>query len=199
MFNRLFQKKSGVEFLIVGLGNPTPKYDNTRHNVGFEAIDSISKKLSINTDIFKFKAKIGKGEINGKKCMLIKPTTFMNLSGEAVYAVMHYYKIPIENVIVIFDDISLDVGKVRIRRKGSHGGHNGIKSIIEQTGSDNFPRIKVGVGKKPHPDYDLADWVLSKFTKKEKPFIDEAVDNCSDIIKYIIDDKIDKAMALYNK
>ncbi len=199
MLNGLFTKKSACEYLVVGLGNPTPKYENTRHNVGFVAIDAIAKEMDIKADIYKFKAMTGKGEIHGKKCMIMKPMTYMNLSGEAVSAAMRFYKIPVENLIVIFDDISLDVGKLRIRRKGSDGGHNGIKSIIEHTGSTNFPRIKIGVGQKPHPDYDLANWVLSKFSTKEKPLIAGAVKFSTEAIEYLVNDKIDKAMALYNK
>ena len=153
-------------YIIVGLGNPTSKYDKTRHNVGFDTIDALADKYSINVNNAKHKALCGQGIIDGEKVLLMKPQTFMNLSGEAVKQAAAFYKVPAENIIVIFDDVSLDVGKMRIRLKGSAGGHNGIKSIIAHMG-DSFPRVKMGVGEKPHPEYDLADWVLSHFSKDD--------------------------------
>ena len=167
------------EFLVVGLGNPEPKYETTRHNAGFLAIDRIAQKAGCRVDQLKFQSLYGMCEIERKKVMLMKPSTYMNSSGEAVRDAAQFYKIQPDHIIVIFDDISLDVGKMRIRRKGSDGGHNGIKSIIYLTGSDQYPRIKVGVGKKPHPDYDLAAWVLGKFTAEEQKAIDRA---CEDAV-----------------
>lgn len=196
----MFFSKStgGVEYIIIGLGNPGSKYENTRHNVGFMSIDSIAKECSCEVKRLKYKALIGECTINGHKCLLMKPQTFMNNSGEALVAAMNFYKVPIERVVVIYDDISLEPSSLRIRRKGSDGGHNGIKSIIELTGKDNFPRIKIGVGKKPHPDYDLASWVLSTFKPAELKLIDEAVSKTHEIVGYIIEGSIDTAMNKYN-
>lgn len=160
--------KEPISFIIVGLGNPGDKYVHTRHNAGFLAMDFISQKLGTKIDRLKFKALTGEAYIGGKRALLLKPQTFMNNSGEAVSEAAAFYKIKPENIIVLFDDISLDVGRMRVRRDGSAGGHNGIKSIIAHLGSEKFPRIKIGVGKKPHPDYDLADWVLSEFSKEDK-------------------------------
>ena len=204
MFDLLKQKiypqssAGSVEYIVVGLGNPDSKYQNTRHNAGFLAIDRIAEKTSISVDRMKYKSLIGIGEIEGKKVLLMKPQTYMNNSGEAVQEAMNFYKIPIEKVLVIFDDISLDVGKMRIRRKGSDGGHNGIKSIIQLCGSENFPRVKVGVGKKPHPAYDLADWVLSRFTEKEREDLSPVFDNSYEAAKLFLENQIDKAMNKFN-
>lgn len=204
MFDLLKQKiypqssAGSVEYIIVGLGNPDSKYQNTRHNAGFLAIDRIAEKTSISVDRMKYKSLVGTGEINGKKVLLMKPQTYMNNSGEAVQEAMNFYKIPIEKVLVIFDDISLDVGKMRIRRKGSDGGHNGIKSIVQLCGSENFPRVKVGVGKKPHPAYDLADWVLSRFTDKEREDLSPVFDNSYEAAKLFLENQIDKAMNKFN-
>ena len=174
LFRQIAQKKEEtstsepVSYLVVGLGNPGDKYFHTRHNAGFLALDYISQKVNSRIDRAKFKALIGEANIANKRLLLMKPQTFMNNSGEAVAEAARFYKIPPENIIVIFDDISLDVGRMRVRRDGSAGGHNGIKSIIACIGSDKFPRIKIGVGQKPHPDFDLADWVLSEFCKDDK-------------------------------
>lgn len=205
--NMLFGKKkeetndtvsSGIEYLIVGLGNPGSEYETTRHNAGFMAIDNIAKQY--NTDIKKiqFKGLTGRANINGHSCLLLKPQTFMNLSGQSVVAAMNFYKIPIEKVIVLFDDISLEPGKQRIRRKGSDGGHNGIKNIIYLSGKDTFPRIKIGVGAKPHLQYDLAAWVLSHFNKSEMEQLQKSVEVCPDIVSLIVDGKIDLAMNRFN-
>ena len=172
MFNR-FKKTTSVtvgtpEFIVVGLGNPDKKYTLTRHNSGFLCIDMLSEKLNFRVDRLKFKSLMGDVTINGHRCIVMKPQTYMNNSGEAIRECANFYKIKPENIIVIYDDISLEVGKLRIRRKGTDGGHNGIKSIIYHLNNDQFPRIKVGCGKKPHPDYDLADWVLSEFKKDEQ-------------------------------
>ena len=164
------------EYLIVGLGNPGRQYELTRHNAGFLFADLLADKLSANINKIQFKSVTTVIDLSGKKCLLMKPQTFMNNSGEAVKQAAAFYKIPPEKIIVIFDDISLPCGKLRIRRKGSAGGHNGIKSIIYHLNSDNFPRIKLGVGEKPHPDYELADWVLSNFKKDELPLLREAAE-----------------------
>lgn len=186
------------EYIIAGLGNPGLTYENTRHNAGFMAIDKLLENASNSGFKMKFKSKYTTAVISGKSCLILKPETFMNNSGEAIEAAMNFYKIPIEKVIVAFDDISLDVGKIRIRRKGSHGGHNGIKSIVALTGSEDFPRVKVGVGKKPRPDYDLAKWVLSKFSKSEQENLDSALKMAADSIELIVSEKIDEAMNKFN-
>lgn len=193
-----FRDKSTFEYLIVGLGNPGRKYEFTRHNAGFLFVDILSEKYAFTVKKLKFHALIGEARIDGKRCLVMKPQTMMNNSGEAVKEACSFYKIPPENVIVVFDDISLDVGKLRIRRNGSAGGHNGIKSIINHLGSDKFPRIKVGVGAKPHPDYDLADWVLSEFTKAEGKQLRQTVDNACDAIPLMIKGETEKAMSNFN-
>ena len=185
-------------YLIVGLGNPGRQYETTRHNAGFICLDLLSEKHGIKITKLKFKSLMGDGRINGRRCLLLKPQTFMNLSGEAVRDAAEFYKIPPERIIVICDDISLDPGKIRIRRKGSAGGQNGMKNIIYHLNSDNFPRIKVGIGAKPNPDYDLADWVLSHFTKDEAKLIKEAAEKAVGSVEYMVEDKIDKAMSEYN-
>ena len=186
------------EFIIAGLGNPGIKYENTRHNAGFMAIETLEKKYGFSVSMHKFKALVGNINIGGKNCLVMKPETYMNLSGEAISQAMDFYKIPIENLLVIFDDISLDVGKMRIRKKGSDGGQKGMLSIIEQLGTQDFVRIKIGVGKKPNPDYDLADWVLSTFKDDEKTLLQTAVDNAVSAVPLIIDGKIEAAMNKFN-
>lgn len=187
-----------VEYIIVGLGNPGTQYQDTRHNAGFMAIDTIAEKYSADVKKIKFKSLCGECTIGGKKCLLMKPSTYMNNSGEAVVEAMNFYKTDIENVIVIYDDISLEPSKLRIRRKGSDGGHNGIKSIIYLTGEDTFPRIKIGVGKKPHPQYNLADWVLSSFKSDEIPLIKEACQNAAEAAELMVSDRINEAMNKFN-
>lgn len=189
---------SNFDYIIVGLGNPGRQYETTRHNTGFICIDRLAQKHSITIKKLKFKSIIGEGRIEGKRCLLIKPQTFMNSSGEAVRDAAEFYKIPPENIIIIYDDISLDPGKLRIRRKGSDGGHNGIKSIIYHLKSDNFPRVKVGVGAKPNPEYDLADWVLSHFSTAEASLVKQAADNVVGAIELMVQGNIDKAMSDYN-
>ena len=157
-----------ITHLIVGLGNPGEKYANTRHNAGFRMLEYLSERCGIRVDSIKFKALVGDGEVGGKRVLLMKPQTFMNLSGEAVAEAARFYKIPPENIIVFSDDVSLDVGVVRMRKKGSDGGQKGLRSIVTVMGTQDFPRIKFGVGAKPHPDYDMADWVLSEFSREEK-------------------------------
>lgn len=192
------KKSSNISWIIAGLGNPEPKYEITRHNAGFLAIDRIADNANVSIKKMKFHALIGEAELGGERCLLLKPLTYMNKSGEAIAEAMRYYQIPPERVLILFDDISLDPGKLRIRQKGSAGGHNGIKSIIEMTKSSDFPRIKIGVGKKPHPDYDLADWVLSKFKKDELPLMDEAFTNAADAAAMIVSGSVDRAMNCYN-
>ena len=187
-----------VEYLIVGLGNPDRKYENTRHNCGWLAIDYIAEKLGIKVNRIKYKSFVGEAAIGGKKALLMKPTTYMNNSGQAVVEAMNFYKIPPENVIVIFDDVSLDVGKMRIRQKGSDGGQKGMRSIIYLSGSDAFPRIKIGIGAKPNPEWDLADWVLSRFSDDERKTLDKMFENAYEAIGLIIDGKTDRAMNRFN-
>lgn len=183
--------------IIVGLGNPTREYEGTRHNVGFSVIYAISDKYNIKVDTKKHKALIGKGIIEGEKVILAMPQTYMNLSGESVRELLDYYKCDNEDVIVIYDDISLDVGKLRIRAKGSAGGHNGIKSIISHLGTQEFPRIKVGVGEKP-ARMDLADYVLGRFSKEEQPLIRESADKASDAVALMLREDISAAMNKFN-
>ena len=193
------KSKSGpAEYLIVGLGNPDRKYENTRHNCGWLAIDHIAEKLGCKVTKIKFKSFTGECTIGGKKALLIKPTTYMNNSGQAVVEAMNFYKIPPERVIVIFDDVSLDVGKMRIRQKGSDGGQKGMRSIIYLSGSDAFPRIKIGIGAKPNPDWDLADWVLSRFSDDERKTLDKMFENAYEAVGLIIDGKTDRAMNRFN-
>ncbi len=198
----IFKKKAfssgGPEYLIVGLGNPGRQYEITRHNAGFLFMDMLCDRLNVKINKIKFKAVVGEAQINGVRCLLMKPQTFMNLSGEAVKEACTFYKIPPENVIVAFDDISLPCGGLRIRRKGSAGGHNGIKSIIQHLGSDNFPRIKLGVGAKPHPDYDLADYVLSAFSKDDIPLMKQAMEKGCDALEFMVNGKIDEAMSKFS-
>ena len=186
------------EYMIVGLGNPGKKYEFTRHNAGFLFVDILCDKYNFSVNRLKFKALIGDVKINSHRCLVMKPQTMMNLSGDAVKEAADFYKIPPEKIIVVFDDISLDVGKMRIRRSGSAGGHNGIKSIISRLSSDNFPRIKIGVGAKPHPDYDLADWVLSQFTKEEGKLLRTAVDGACNAVSLMVDGDIEGAMSRHN-
>lgn len=185
--------------IIVGLGNPTREYENTRHNIGFDVIDRIADAYSISVLEKKHKALIGKGVIQGEKVILAKPQTYMNLSGESVRQLIDYYKADEESeLIVIYDDISLDVGQLRIRKKGSAGGHNGIKNIIAHLGHDVFPRIKMGVGEKPK-GYDLADYVLGHFTKEERKIMDESAATAVKAVELMLRGEIDEAMNLYNK
>lgn len=185
-------------YIIVGLGNPTREYQATRHNVGWDAITRLSDDYRIPLDLKKHKALCGKGMIEGEKVVLAQPLTYMNLSGESVRELMDFYKVTPEEILVIYDDISLDVGQLRIRKQGSAGGHNGIKSIIAHLGTDAFPRIKVGVGDKPK-GWDLADYVLSRFKEEEQPAIREALKDTSDACRMIITSGIDAAMNQYNK
>ena len=186
-------------FIIAGLGNPDEKYQGTRHNVGFDVVDRLAEKYQIAVDTKKHRALIGKGVIEGQKVLLAKPQTYMNLSGESIRSLVEYYKIdPEEELLVIYDDISLGVGQLRIRAKGSAGGHNGIKNIIAHLGGQVFPRIKVGVGEKP-PKYDLADYVLGHFSKAEQELMSEGYDNAVKAVELIVSDQMSEAMNEYNR
>lgn len=200
MFNK-FKKTTGnstYDYLLVGLGNPGAKYEITRHNAGFLFVTLLEDRLGFTAKKLKFHSLIGDTKIGNSKVLVMKPQTMMNNSGVAVSECAYFYKIPPENIIVVYDDISLEPGKLRIRRKGSAGGHNGIKSIIAHLGSENFPRIKIGVGAKPHPDYDLADWVLSNFPKKDIPLVKEALGKACDALEYIVKGDFEGAMSKYN-
>lgn len=197
----LFKKKfnnSNIDFMIVGLGNPGIEYEYTRHNAGFLCVDYIADKLGVKIDKFKNKAYYNTADFDGKKVLLVKPQTYMNSSGEAVVGLLNFFKVDTEKLLVISDDISLDVGKMRIRRKGSDGGQKGLRSIIELTGKDNFPRVKVGIGKKPNPNYDLAKWVLSKFKDDELKELEKIKENVYSAAKLIINNQIDSAMNKFN-
>lgn len=184
--------------IIIGLGNPTDKYQATRHNIGWDAITRISDDYRIALNQKRHRAICGTGFIEGEKVILVQPLTYMNLSGESVRELVDFYKVDTEDIIVIYDDVSLDVGQLRLRKKGSAGGHNGIKSIISHLGTDAFPRIKVGVGEKPR-DWDLADYVLSRFKGEEQDLIREALKDTSDACRMIITAGMDAAMNQYNK
>ena len=186
-------------FLIVGLGNPTKQYEKTRHNIGFDVMDALADKYNISISENKHKALCGKGVIEGMKVVLAKPQTYMNLSGESVAELVNYYKLdPESELIVVFDDISLEPGNIRIRKKGSAGGHNGIKNIIANLGTDRFMRVKVGVGEKPK-NWDLADYVLSPFTKDERPLVNLAIEHAAKAIEQMLNGDVDAAMNEYNR
>lgn len=183
-----------VEFIIAGLGNPGKEYELSRHNAGFLCLDILSNKEDFRTDRMKFKSLVADTVINGHRCLVMRPQTYMNNSGEAIREAASFYKIPPEKCIVIFDDIDIPMGALRIRRKGSAGSHNGVKSIVYHLNSDNFPRIKVGVGAKPHPDYDLKDYVLGTFSKHDQEVLKNSLSKACEAINYILDGDIDKAM-----
>lgn len=185
-------------YIIIGLGNPSREYDKTRHNVGFDVISEISRVYNIPLDFKKHKAICGKGMIGGEKVVLAQPQTFMNLSGESVRELVDFYKVPNENIIIIYDDISLDVGQLRIRSKGSAGGHNGIKNIVAHLGTQEFPRIKVGVGDKPK-GWDLADYVLSRFQGEDAVIIKDSIAKACKAVETIITDGLESAMNVYNR
>ncbi|MFR6496879.1 MAG: aminoacyl-tRNA hydrolase [Ruminococcus sp.] len=180
------------------LGNPGLEYENTRHNAGFLTMEELAKQCGVKLDQMKFKSDCGEAMLGEVRCLLMKPTTYMNLSGDAIAAAANFYKIPPEQVLVIYDDISLPPGKLRLRRKGSAGGHNGIKSIIAQLGTEEFPRIRVGVGAKPNPQYDLADWVLSKFSEEDMKALQPALGALADAAKKIVSGDMNGAMNLYS-
>lgn len=184
-----------VEYIVAGLGNPGKQYELSRHNAGFLCLDILSNRLGFRTDRIKFNALTADVMISGKRCLVMRPQTYMNLSGDAVKAAADFYKIPSDRVIIVYDDIDLPVGALRIRRKGSAGGHNGIKSIIAQLGSDEFPRLKIGVGAKPDPDYDLKDYVLGTFSKADQEILKTTMAKACDGIEMIVSGDIDGAMA----
>lgn len=192
------KKGSAFEYIIAGLGNPGAKYEMTRHNAGFLALDLFAVKNNADIKKLKYHSLVREVTISGKRCLLMKPQTFMNNSGEAIGEAAKFYKIPPERVIVISDDTTLDVGKIRIRRKGSAGGHNGLKSIIAHLGSEDFPRVKIGVGKKPDAYTDLADWVLARFPKENEADLKNALENALSAVELIVAGETDKAMNLYN-
>lgn len=191
-------RKSNECWLIVGLGNPGKEYERTRHNAGFRAIDVLAERLGCKIDRLKFQGLYAQTNYQGTKLFLLKPQTFMNLSGRSVLQLSAYFNIPPERIIVMFDDISLPPGRLRIRANGSAGGHNGIKSIIHEVGSQDFPRVKIGVGAKPHPEQDLADWVLSSFSAKEDKDLSSALVRSADAALCIIDHSVSEAANRYN-
>ena len=194
----LFKKPGGVSWLIVFLGNPGPRYEMTRHNAGFMAADAMAKEKNLSINKSRFKALTASCDIGGESVLLMKPQTFMNLSGDAVSQAVKFYKIPPEHVIVVSDEISLPIGKLRIRTKGSAGGHNGLKDIIAKLGTDAFPRIRIGVGAPPHPDYDMADWVLSSFKNQDAEDMLAAAERAAQAAQCYITQGADRAMNRFN-
>lgn len=191
------KEDAGIMYIVAGLGNPTKEYEKTRHNVGFEVIDVLADMLGTTVEEKKFKGCYGRGMIGGEKVLLLKPQTFMNLSGESVRAAADFYKVDTDHIIIIYDDISLDVGQLRIRKKGSAGGHNGIKNIIAHLGTQEFPRIKVGVGDKPKK-MDLADYVLSRFSKEDRAVMEDAFKEAAKAVEVMITEGADTAMNQFN-
>ena len=194
----MFKKANGENWLIVGLGNPGREYEKTRHNCGFRAVDLLAEQLGAKIDKLKFQGLYAQVNYEGKKLFLLKPQTYMNLSGRSVLQLSAYFNIPPQRIIVMFDDISLEPGRLRIRAAGSAGGHNGIKSIIQELGSQEFPRIKIGVGAKPNPNYDLADWVLSVFSANEEKALAVSLDNAAKAALAVIDRGVPEAANRYN-
>ena len=194
----MFKKASGESWLVVGLGNPGREYEKSRHNCGFRAVDILAENLGCKIDKLKFQGLYCQTNYNGKKLFLLKPQTYMNLSGRSVLQLSAYFNIPPQQIIVLFDDISLEPGRLRIRADGSAGGHNGIKSIIQEVGSQAFPRVKIGGGAKPNPDYDLADWVLSNFTASEEKALAVSLRNAADAALAIIDKGVPEAANRFN-
>ena len=194
-----FSNRTGsASWMLVCLGNPGEKYENTRHNVGYMVGDEIAERQNVPIQKLKFKALTNLVTISGEKVLVLKPITYMNLSGEAVRPAADFYKIPPERILVISDDTALPVGRLRIRKSGSAGGHNGLKNIIQHLGTDQFPRLRVGVGEKPHPDYDMADWVLGKFVGEDKKAIDAVVKRAADAVECILKEGLDRGMSKFN-
>lgn len=190
--------RSSETWLIVGLGNPGREYENTRHNAGFRALDILAQKLGCKPDKLKYQGLYCQVNYRGNKLLLLKPQTYMNLSGRSAAPLAAFFKVPTDHVIVLFDDISLPPGRLRIRADGSAGGHNGIKSLIQELGGQNFPRVKIGVGAKPHPDFDLADWVLSVFSAAEEKALEPALERAADAVLAIIDQGVPEAANRFN-
>ena len=198
MFFKKQRSAGPVDFIVAGLGNPGKQYEGTRHNAGFMALEALAERLGVPVTRVRFKSYCGEAVIGEKRALLLMPQTFMNLSGEAVCEAMRFYKLPPERVLVMMDDISLPVGVIRLRRKGSDGGQKGMRSIITLSGSDQFPRIKLGVGAKPHPDYDLAAWVLPRFTKEEAPGMVQAAHHAAEAAELIVQGRMEEAMNRYS-
>ena len=194
----MFFSKGGAEWIVAFLGNPGLKYNGTRHNAGFMAADAMEKKLGVSINKMRFKALTQTADIGGKKVLLMKPQTYMNLSGDAIVQAANFYKVPPERVIVVSDETALPIGRLRIRRGGSAGGHNGLKSVIARLGTDQFPRIRLGVGDKPHPDYDMADWVLSAFKGQEAADMELVAKKAADAVECYITEGADRAMNRFN-
>ena len=195
----LFGNRSGgVDWLVVGLGNPGEKFENTRHNVGFLVVDELAGRLDVPVQKLKHKALTNTVRLGGQKVLLMKPVTFMNLSGEAVRPAADFYKVPPDHVLVLSDDTALPLGKLRIRKGGSAGGHNGLKSIIQHLGTDQFPRLRLGVGEKPRPDYDMADWVLGRLQGEDWKAMEAAVDRAADAVECVLSQGVDAAMNRFN-
>ena len=194
----MFFSKGGAEWIVAFLGNPGIKYNGTRHNAGFMAADAIEKKLGVSINKMRFKALTQTVDISGKKVLLMKPQTYMNLSGDAIVQAANFYKVPPERVIVVSDETALPIGRLRIRRGGSAGGHNGLKSVIARLGTDQFPRIRLGVGDKPHPDYDMADWVLSAFKGQDAADMELVAKKAADAVECYITEGADRAMNKFN-
>ena len=195
----MFLKRSGgVDWLLVCLGNPGDQYENTRHNVGFMVADELADRAGIPIQKLKYRALTNTTQLGGQKVLIMKPITYMNLSGEAVRQAVDFYKVPADHVLVVSDDTALAVGRLRIRKGGSAGGHNGLKNISQHLGTDQFPRGRLGVGEKPHPDYDLADWVLGKFQGEDKKAMEQAVKKAANAIECLLSQGLDKAMNRYN-
>jgi PTH1 family peptidyl-tRNA hydrolase len=194
----VFGSSGGAGWLIAGLGNPGDAYENTRHNIGFQVLDALGERQKKPIQRLKFKALTNLFTISGEKVLVMKPVTYMNLSGEAVRPAADFYKIPPERILVVSDDTALPAGRLRIRKGGSAGGHNGLKSIIQHLGTDQFPRLRVGVGEKPHPDYDMADWVLGRFTGEDRARMDQAVERAADAIECILKEGLDRGMSRFN-
>ncbi len=198
LFRKASEPSGPVEYLIAGLGNPGREYEGTRHNAGFMVLDRLADKAGVSVDRLKFKGLCARALVGGKKVLLLKPGTYMNLSGQSVVEAMRFYKLPPERVIVVYDDISFPPGRLRIRTKGSDGGHNGMKSIICLAGSDAFPRVRVGTGDRPDRRRDLADWVLSRFTDEERELFDRAAENACAAVELMVQGKTNEAMNRYN-
>ena len=194
----MFQKNSGESWLIVGLGNPGREYEKTRHNAGFRALDILADQLNVKVDKLKYQGLYCQTTYKGSKLFLLKPQTYMNLSGRSVLQLSAYFNIPPQRIIVMFDDISLEPGRLRVRANGSAGGHNGIKSIIQEVGSQEFPRVKIGVGAKPHPNFELADWVLSTFSAQEEKALAVSLENAAKAALTVIDHGVPEAANRFN-